>query len=304
MLAIFAGLGKLPEALVQRAENDGIPFKLIELEGFESSARRDLPIIRFRIEHLGRLIAELLSLGVDRVCFAGKVTRPEIDIEQIDELTQELAPRMMAALPKGDDATLRAFLSFFEERGIKIIAAQEICPELVLEAGVYGRELSDHNRRDADRGIEILQVLSKADVGQACMVAQSQALAIETIGGTDWMIRSLLRPIHGPGRDLLFDGDASNDFLGMAADWLTGHPADKRLARDPILPPGGVLVKASKPGQDMRVDVPTIGPGTIQAAVEVGLEGIVIEAGNVLVLDFDRCLEMVKKSNLFLWVRP
>ena len=114
------------------------------------------------------------------------------------------------------------------------------------------------------RGAEIVAALSAADVGQGCVVLKRQALAIESAYGTDWMLAS-----------------------------LTARPDTA----------GGVLVKMPKDGQDRRVDLPTIGVTTVEAAAQARLDGITIEAGGVLVLDRDAVRAACDRLGLFLWVR-
>ena len=97
------------------------------------------------------------------------------------------------------------------------------------------------------------------------------------------------------------EGPGFDDPLGMAADWLTGDAP--RPVRDPALPSGGVLVKRAKPGQDLRVDMPVIGPETVAGAARAGLRGVVIEAGSVMMLDRARCVALAEDAGLFLWVR-
>ena len=70
------------------------------------------------------------------------------------------------------------------------------------------------------------------------------------------------------------------------------------------IPSGGVLAKAPKPGQDRRVDLPAIGPGTVDRAAAAGLEGIVIATGGVMVLDLAETIARADAAGLFLWVRP
>jgi DUF1009 family protein len=139
--------------------------------------------------------------------------------------------------------------------------------------------------------------MGQVDVGQACIVANGQALAIEAIGGTDWMMQSLLRP---QGLSGLADW---SDPVGMAADWLSAaEDRSARLVRDPHLPEGGLLMKACKPKQDRRIDMPTIGPATFMLAAEIGLRGIVIEAGGVEVWDMPQCLVLAGGHDLLFWV--
>ncbi|PTX55892.1 hypothetical protein C8N43_0540 [Litoreibacter ponti] len=307
MFALVAGEGALPGVLIRRLEAEGRPFRYCEMEGHSSDARGDRPMMRFRVETLGSFINDLRSVGVDQICFAGRVARPRLDPSAIDSATMPLVPRMMAALQAGDDGALRLVLGFFEEAGIEIIAAHDLAPDLIPDAGAHGIvKPSDQDKRDADRGVEIIGAMAKVDVGQACIVAGGQALAIEAAGGTDWMMRSLMVRPKGVGHKALTNDNAWDDPIGLAADWLTGTgegaPGVDRV-RDPDLPQGGLLVKAAKPGQDRRVDMPTIGPLTFLRAAEVGLRGVVIEAGGVMVLEFDRCVEIADRQNLLFWVR-
>lgn len=304
-LALIAGEGDLPGILIRHLEEKGRPFRLCELEGFPCPARGDRPTIRFRIETLGTLIAELKQLGVMEVCLAGSVARPKIDPSAIDRATIPLVPRLMSALQSGDDAALRSVLSFFEEVGITPVAAHEIVPDLFPAPGVQGTVApTDQDRRDTERGIEIIAAMGQVDLGQACIVSRGQALVVEALGGTDWMMRSLLVPADSLGSRLVGDETSWDDPIGKAADWLTGAGQNPGpLKRDPKLPQGGVLVKAAKPGQDRRADMPTVGPRTFWRAREIAINGIVIEAGNVMVLDHARCVEIANDAGLFFWVK-
>ena len=74
-------------------------------------------------------------------------------------------------------------------------------------------------------------------------------------------------------------------------------------ARLPELPTGGILMKAPKASQERRIDLPAIGPDTVAAAAQLGLNGIVIEAGGVMVIDPDATIAAANGTGLFLWVR-
>ena len=266
-LAMIAGQGNLPAALAASLDAEGTPFVVWELDGFPSPPLGGHPVERFRIEHLGSFLAGLTARGVTEVVFAGAVGRPAIDPAQIDAATLPLVPRMMAALQSGDDAALRAVIGMFEEAGLAIRAPHQVAPALLPPARVltHAQPGAGH-LRDAARAADIAAALSAADIGQSCIVAGGQALAVEALPGTDWMIRTL-------------------------------------VSRDPALPKGGLLYKAPKSAQDRRIDLPTIGPDTIKAAAGAGLEGIVIEAGGVMVLDQALCIELADEAGLFLWVR-
>lgn len=265
MLALIAGQGRLPEILAEGARAAGRDLLVCGYADAEGSVPADLS---FRLEGLGGLVRDLRRRGVTEICMAGGIRRPKLRLRHLDFPTLLLVPRLVRALGKGDDGALREVIALFEENGMAVHGAHEILPELLPEAGVLTRaqpEKSD--RADATRGEEIVGAMGAADIGQACIVARRQALAIEAMPGTDWMLASLKGTRAG-------------------------------------LPEGGLLFKAPKPDQDRRADLPAIGPGTVRAAAEAGLRGVVIEAGGVMILDREETIAVADAAGLFLWVRP
>lgn len=266
MLAIIAGEGALPGVLYRHLTEQGESPLIVELEGFPSKIEGTTPI-RFQVEHLGSLLADLKDRGVTDLCLAGRVQRPTLDPEAVDSATEPFVPGIVAAINSGDDGALREVLFIIEEFGFTLLAAHEVMPDLLPPPGVLTEaEPSKQDRVDATRAADILEALGAADIGQGCVVAGGQALAVEALGGTDWMLRS--------------------------------------LARDrPVGPVGGILLKAPKPGQDLRADLPVIGPKTVTGVKAAGLSGIVIEAEGVMVLDRAEVIEACNAAGLFLWVR-
>jgi DUF1009 family protein len=293
VLALIAGQGALP-ALVRTARPDAV---ICELEGYPAGLG---PARRFRVERLGSFIEELGRTGVTEICLAGRVGRPRLDPALVDAATMPLVPRMMAAMQQGDDAALRTVLGFFEEAGFAVRAAQEIVPEVLPPEGVPTKaQPGAAAERDAARAVAAHRALGAADIGQALVVAEGQVIAVEAQPGTDWMLASLL----SRGGERLPTGGFLDDPFGVAADMVGGPAVSPRRGRDPALPPGGLLYKAPKPGQDLRVDLPAIGPETVRGAAASGLEGIVIEAGGVMVFDRAATVAAADAAGLFLWVR-
>lgn len=261
MLALIAGQGLLPGIL---AEALPAPPLVCALRTFEPDTLK--PDIVFRLETLGSFLADLTSRGVTDVCFAGSIRRPEIDPAAIDAATLPLVPMLQKALQSGDDGALRAVMALFESHGLNVKAAHEIVPALLPDGGVLTRaQPGAQDEIDATRGADVVRAMAAADIGQACVVANGQALAVEATFGTDWMLSSL--------RDR------------------------------PQSPPGGLLFKAPKPGQDRRADLPTIGRSTVEGAVQAGLGGMVIARGGVMVLERDAVVRACDDAGLFLWVR-
>lgn len=264
-LALIAGRGALP-ALVAAAAPGAL---ICEMEGTVADAPGER--LSWRAERLGTLLAALRERGVARVCLCGALHRPRLDLAAVDGATMPLLGRIAAALPRGDDALLRAAAAVFEEAGLAVVAPHEVRPDLLPPEGVLEGEVSAPALRDAERAAAILGAMGAADVGQGCVVAQGHCLAVEASPGTDHM----LGVVAGLGR-------------------RGPDPAGGR----------GLLMKAPKPDQDRRVDLPAIGPDTMRGAASAGLAGVVIAHGGVLVLGLEATREAARDAGLFLWVRP
>jgi len=294
-LALIAGTGDLPRHVAEAC------FKRPLVASLEGFLPNDLTAdLTFGFETLGSLIADLQARGITQLCLVGGVRRPVIDPTRIDAATRPLITKVQSALAQGDDAALRAFLGLFEQAGFTILGAAEIAPDLVAPLGCLTQaQPSEQDRKDADRGRAIISALGAADVGQACVVADGQALAIEALPGTDWMLKSLTVPTQAPVGET---GTFVDDLLGGAADWLSAaRTPEPERTRDPDLPAGGILIKGPKPGQNLQVDMPTIGPKTVEGAALAGLRGIVVAAGAVLILDRATTVQRANDRGLFLW---
>lgn len=259
-LGIIAGLGGLPAALLA-ANPDAL---CVGFEGADLDLRDD-QVTCYRIEHLGALFDGLRAGGVTRVVMAGRVDRPAMDPAQLDPLTLSLAPRIMAAIQSGDDGVLRFVIEMIEEQGFRVIGAHELLPDLTAEPGLLaGPAPGDAHLADIARARQILTALAPVDVGQACVVAGGQCLGIESLQGTDALLR-----------------------------FVADTPDELRRG-------GGVLVKRPKEGQDLRADMPAIGPGTILAAQKAGLDGIAIAAREVLLIDRAELIRFCEEAGLFI----
>lgn len=295
MLALIAGTGDLPPALLARLPERPL---ICAMDGFVPAITPD---ITFRIEHLGSFLQELTARGVTDVCMAGAVKRPAIDPSAIDAATVPLVPRVQAAMAQGDDGALRVIISVFEEAGFEVVAAHEVAPDLLPITRVLTKKSpKDRHRKDAKRGEACVADMGAADVGQACLIRDKRVVATEGPDGTDAMLDRYAMPLdpQAVGDVLDIVTDVASDMLDGVADWLVGEAVDKVTAA------GAILFKAPKPGQDRRVDLPVIGPGTAERAVKAALAGIVVEAQGVMVLDETRVVEILDQHGLFLWVRP
>lgn len=221
--------------------------------------------LTFRLETLGSLLVELGQRGVSKVCFCGGIDRPELDPEELDEETKPLVPLFQQALAAGDNGALKILKEIFEQTGFDVVGADELVPDLVAPQGVLTEKWPDAQmRKDAARGEAVMAGLAPLDLGQACVIAGEQVLGIETIGGTDHLLASLPKG------------------------------SDRKVA---------ILYKGPKTGQIREIDLPTIGPGTVEAVHAAGLAGIVIDAGDVIILDPETCTELADRFGLVIWSR-
>jgi DUF1009 family protein len=263
--ALIAGQGRLPAAL---AAAMATPPLVAALDGFTPDG---LTVdLRFRVERLVPFLRALERDGVGRVVFAGAVTRPRLDPGLLDPATAELLPRLMGAMAQGDDATLREVIAVFEEFGFTVAGVEDVAPALLPGPGVLVGTVAARDEADAARAAAIVAALGAVDVGQGAVVAQGLCLAVEALPGTDAMLAQV---------------------AGIGA--LRPDPARGR----------GVFYKAAKPGQDRRIDLPTLGPGTMHAAAAAGLAGVVFEAGSVICLDLPEMQRLAGEMGLFLWAR-
>ena len=295
MLALIAGTGALPPALVARL---GTPPLVCAMCGFEPS----LPVdIGFRLEHLGSFLAKLKKRGVTRICMAGAVRRPPVDPAEIDAATAPLVPRIQAALTQGDDGALRVFIGIMEEMGFTVVPAHDVAPDLLPRTGVLTKAgpASSHTA-DAFAGEECVRQMGLADSGQACVIRDGAVVLREDSQGTDAMLKKIAlpydtRPSASDPLDWAFE--VAVDLAKEVKAWFA-----KGIQR-PDDAPGGILFKAPKPDQDRRADLPLIGPRTAMLAAEAGLDGIVVEAGGVMVLDLAAVRRILDAQGMFLWVR-
>ena len=236
---------------------------VITLDGIPSRLKDQSE--RHRLEKIGTLFQAMQDAGVTRMVFAGSLARPTLDPSQFDAQMAALAPRLMMALSKGDDGLLRTVIEMFEEQGFAVVGAHDVLPGLVAEPGLSVGQPTDAEERDIVRAAEILKGISSLDIGQGCVVAGGQCLGLETVQGTDALLSFV---------------------AGTDAKFLRNFK--------------GVYVKAAKEGQDLRIDLPTIGLRTVKAVADAGLAGLVIEAGKVMILDRQATLDAAQARGVFL----
>jgi UDP-2,3-diacylglucosamine hydrolase len=267
-LGLIAGGGDLPRAVAESVKESGGDVFVVGLRGLCGTWAENFPHEWVSLGEPGRALKGLKAAGADRVLLVGRVDRPKFGELKLDTRGVLMTPKALAAARQGDDALLRLLVDLFEEEGFCAVGVAEAAPGLVAGEGPLGRfKPSDSERADIARAFAIVRALGALDVGQAAVVCDGLALAVEAAEGTDQMIAR----------------------VGSLRESLRGTPDKKR----------GVLVKALKPTQDAKTDMPVIGKETVRRTAETGLAGIALEAGKSLIVDKRAVKEEADRLGLF-----
>jgi len=270
-VAIVAGGGRLPVNVAESLAAEGHPPFIVMIAG-EVNQRADLLAYDHQslpLEDIAGLAPLLKRHSITHVVLAGGIERrPNWRAFRPRLSLLTLLPRALAALQKGDDGLLRVLVRTLEGYGFKVIGSHQVAPDLLAGEGVMTRATPlKTDWRDLEAGLQAARAIGTLDIGQGAVSIGGRVVALEGIEGTDEM-------------------------LGRVAS-LRGHGRIVGKKR-------GALVKSSKPGQELRADLPTIGPVTVNAAHAAGLAGIGVEAGSSLILDYRSMVHRADELGLFI----
>jgi len=268
-LALLCGGGSLPLAVAGSVAARGRAVVLFPLRGAAD------PQIAARYPHhwvavgqLGKFTRLARAAGCRDVVFIGSLLRPPLWQLRFDWTALMALPRVIAAYRGGDDHLLTGVARLFEHQGFRVLGAHEVAPEILMPDGALGGVTpSAGAREDAAFGFAYLRAAGPFDIGQAVVVANKHVLAVEAAEGTDAMLARVAQ-LRAAGR--------------IAA------PAGS-----------GVLVKAPKPAQDRRFDLPSIGPQTVEGVARAGLAGIAVTAGETVIAEPAALIAAADRAKVF-----
>lgn len=267
-IGIVAGSGAFPAAVAEAVRAQGREVVFFLIQGFADPTLERYEHHWFRLGSLGSVSAKARARGVRQVVMVGGLTRPRVRDLGLDWTMVRLLPRIAGLFRGGDNHLLSGVLGLVAEEGFTLCGAHEVAPSLLLPAGVLGsHQPSVQARTDMELGLRLIRTLGPFDVGQGVIVVDGLVATVEAAEGTDQMLARY--------------GD-------LRRSGRLRFPAHR-----------GVLVKAPKPGQDRRVDLPSLGPATIARAAEVGLAGIAFEAGGAIVPDAAALVAIADEKGLF-----
>jgi len=268
-LAVICGGGSFPAALADAVAARGRRPVMFGIRGWA-----DPKVVERYAHHwiaigqAGRFFRLAKAENCREVLFIGTVLRPPITQLRLDWRTIMLMPRVIRFFRGGDDKLLSGVAGVAESVGLRVVGVKDVAPELFVPEGVLGRHRpSERDRFDIGRALKVIAALGPYDVGQAAVVADGNVLAVEAAEGTDHM-------------------------LGRISEL-------RRLGRVTSPSGVGVLVKAPKPGQDRRFDLPSIGPRTIEHVARAGLAGLAVTAGSTMVAEPGAVIAAADREKVF-----
>lgn len=268
-VGLIAGGGVMPFAVADSLTARGIHPVLFALKGACDPER----VARFRhhwisVGQIGRAVKLFRAENCRDLVFIGTLVRPALSEIRLDWGTLRVLGRVWASFRGGDDHLLSGIGEILEQDGFRMVGIRDVAPDLLMPEGCLTRAVPDHHARaDIARGRDVLNAVGRFDIGQAAVVIDGHVVGVEDIEGTDGLLARVAR-LRAEGRI--------------------------RAAT-----PRGVLVKAPKSGQDLRFDLPTMGPRTVEGAAAARLAGIAIVAGHTMVADPQATIEAADAAGLF-----
>jgi hypothetical protein len=268
-LALICGGGAMPLAVAQSVAGRGRGVVLFALRGAADQAGFErFPHHWVYIGQIGKFMRLARAAQCRDVVFIGSLVRPSLWQVHLDLKGLQVLPRVIAAYRGGDDHLLSGMGKIFEEDGFRLLGAHEVAPEILVPEGALGHaQPSPQDREDIAIGFDCVRAIGAFDVGQAVVVSGKHVLAVEAAEGTDQM-------------------------LARIADMRASGRLRSAVGR-------GVLVKAAKPNQDRRFDLPSIGPKTVDGVVRAGLGGIAVVAGETIIAEPGEVITQADRANIF-----
>lgn len=268
--AFIAGSGALAHEIIINARENNINLYVIALNGISDANVIEIANNIVGIGEIGKIIKIVKENNIKKLAIAGYVKRPDFSKIAFDAVGLKILPKILLSAKKGDDAIMRTVLGEFENNNIEIVGPETILQSLLAPVGILGEIApSPNDLEDIKKAAKIVRATGRFDIGQAIVISDGNVLAIEAQEGTDMMLSRIKNlPSH-----------------------LIGTSEDRH----------GILLKAAKPIQDKRIDLPVIGFETLKNAKNANLKGIAIEAGAGLISQKIELIKAANENNMFIY---
>ena len=271
-IGLIIGSGELATYCMEQLVLLGYETTIVRLPCSKVKIKKNLDRIDLKYEEINETFSLLKQRKINDIALIGYMERPAIDLSKVNYGSQKLLSNVFPILNKGDGEIFSAVTQMFANQNFKLVKVQDLLPELTLDAGTYGSSpIGKKVLKEIKAGVKIFLNYAGLDIGQSLIFQNGHCLGLETITGTDEMIKNL---IHYRKND-------------------TGPSK---------ISSGGILIKGTKPEQALDIDTPVVGPNTIKLAKKAKLTGLLIESNKVILENRDLIIDMLTSYKMFLVV--
>ena len=270
-IGLIIGSGELATFCMEQLVLLGYETTIVRLPCSKVKIRKNLDRIDLEYEKINETFSFLKQRQIHDIALIGYMERPEIDFSRVNYGSQILLSNVFSILNKGDGEIFSAVKRIFVDQDFKLVKVQDLLSELTLDPGIYGfSSIGKKVLKEIEEGVKIFLNYAKLDIGQSLIFQHGHCLGLETITGTDEMIRAI----------------------------INFRKRNNKRSKEIIS--GGILIKGSKPEQVLDIDTPVIGPDTIKLAKNAKLNGLVIESNKVILVNKDLIIDTLLSYNMFL----
>ena len=270
-IGLIVGSGELPTYCMEKLFLLGYETTIVRLPCSKVKLKKNIDRIDLKYEKIDETFLLLKQRQINDIALIGYMERPKIDTSKVNYGSQILLSKVFSILNKGDGEIFSAVKRMFADQNFTLVKVQDLLPELTLGSGTYGFSPVDKNvLKDIEAGVKIFLNYARLDIGQSLIFQDGHCLGLETITGTDEMIRAII------------------------------NFRERNKKRSKEILSGGILIKGSKPDQVLDIDTPVIGPDTIKLAKNAKLNGLVIESNKVILVNRDLIIDTLQSYNMFL----
>ena len=270
-IGLILGSGELATYCMEQLLLLGYETTIVRLPCSKVKIKKNLDHIDLKYEEINETFSLLKQRQINDIALIGYMERPKIDVAKVNYDSQILLSKVFSILNKGDGEIFSAVKQMFAIQNFTLVKVQDLLPELILGSGTYGSTpIGKKVLKEIKAGVKIFLNYAELDIGQSLIFQNGHCLGLETITGTDEMIRAII------------------------------NYRERNNERPKEILSGGILIKGSKPDQVLDIDTPVIGPDTIKLAKNAKLNGLVIESNKVILVKRDLIIDTLQSYNMFL----
>ncbi len=270
-IGLIIGSGELATYCMEQLLLLGYETTIVRLPCSKVEIKKNLDHIDLKYEEINETFSLLKQRQINEIALIGYMERPKIDVSKVNYGSQILLSKVFSILNKGDGEIFSAVKQMFAIQNFTLVKVQDLLPELILDSGTYGSApIGKKVLKEIEAGVKIFLNYAELDIGQSLIFKNGHCLGLETITGTDEMIKAMI------------------------------NYRERNNEKPKEILSGGILIKGSKPDQVLDIDTPVIGPDTIKLAKNAKLNGLVIESNKVILVNRDLIIDTLESYNMFL----